>query len=313
MKLPVKKMSLNPQKWLVPVLAVVAVISLTGNILQKMNARLSRPVVTVGDQAVTKYDFQSAQDKASGAAVLRKMVFTDLVRQAATKAGVMPTQKDVDQRIADLAARNPQVTAQAQNADFRDGLLTDIALENLRIQNVVATDAEIQSFYDRNKAAFAIPSQVQTTMVVSQRQSDADRATHLLQTDTKPETIAAQPGLRVAGINGFNVDMSTLPAGVGQEVQQTVLAMKPGEIKTIPVLGKFFFTFKVKSARATTVPALADIRQLVTRQVKLQKAVTPQTELASLYQSNTPTFNVQRYSKFFEDIQNYNTKTASAQ
>ena len=309
------KVPVHPQKLVLPVLITVCVLSLIGNIVQKMNARTNRPVVTVGDQAITKFDYETAQDQASGAPVLRKMVFTDLVRQAAMKAGVMPTQQDVDQRIQDLAARNPQVTAQAQNKDYRDGLLTDLALENIRIKDVVATDAEIQSFYDRNKAAFAIPSQVQTTMVVSGRQADVDRATHLLQQDVKPDTIAAQPGLHVVGINGFSIDMSQLPAAVSQQIQKTVLSMKAGEIKTIPVNDKLFLTFKVKSARPATVPALSDIRPLVTRQVKLQKAVTPQVELAALYAANPPTFQVQRYVQYFKDIQNYNDqkKTASAQ
>lgn len=309
------KVPVNPQKLVLPILIAVCIFSVIANIFQAMNSRKSRPVVTVGDQKISVYDYESAQDQASGAAVLRKMVFTDLVRQAATKAGVMPTQKDVDLRISDLQARNPQVAAQAKDKDFRDGLLTDIALENIRIKDVVATDAEIQSFYNRNKAAFAIPSQVQTTMVVTENQSDADRATHLLQQDVKPETIAAQPGLHVAGVNGFNINMQSLPAAVGQQIQQTVLNMKPGQIKTIPVSAKLFLTFKVKSARATVIPALADIRALVTRQVKLQKAVTPQQELATLYQNNPPTFQVARYAKYFQDIQNYNDqkKTASAE
>jgi hypothetical protein len=312
-------------KFLTPLLAVICVVSLIGNVLIYERFNLRKPIVTVGSDPISVYKYDQAmettpaQQGTLGSATLRKIVFEDLVRQAATKQGLMPTEEDVKDRIAELAVHQPQMAQQAASPAVQEDLKTDIALENLRIQNVTASDAEINAFYNNNKALFTVPSQVQTTMVVSQHQADADKAEHLLQEDVKPETIATQPGLHVAGVNGFNINMQALPPAVSQQIGKTVLSMNANEIKTISIPGGYFLTFKVKNTHPNELQPLSapKVKEQVARQVKLRKAVSPQQELATLYQGNTPVFNVSKYSSFFNDIQQNSArntkKTASAQ
>lgn len=287
-------------------LAMVPTFSL-GQALPVQATEDSQPLVTVGGQTISRGDYLAKLEMAAGKLILTKLVDTLLVRQAAAKAGVMPTEQDVDARIAGLQRSSPQLAAQAQNPatakDFRDDLTTDIALENLRIQGVTASDAEVAAYYAKNKALFTLPSQVQTTMVVSQSAQDAHNAVLYLKEGVEPEVIAEKPGLHVAGINGFNVNMAALPPAVRQQVGQTVLAMKPGEIKTIPVPDavqtQYFLTFKVKSAKPTSIPPLSQIKAQVARQVELQKALSPQQELTALSAANPPIFNDERYQAYF--------------
>ncbi len=311
----------NTKKFAVPLMAVITVAALLSTLLTYLRWAPRRPLVTVGDKVISKYDYQTALDKQAGKTVLNKLVYTALVRQAATKAGVLPTDKDVDARLADLSRRNPQVAAQANDAangpGFRDDLLTDLALENLRVRNVSASDAEVQAFYSSHKAAFTLPSQVQTTMVVTKYRNDSVTAEHLLQQNVSPDVIARQPRLQVAGVNGFNVNMAALPPAVRENVGKTVLAMKTNQVKTLPV-GSFFLTFKVKKSDAASTPPLSQIHDLVARQVKLLKADSPQATIASLYQQSQPKFAVEKYAAFFSDVQQFNAqnrtkKTASAQ
>lgn len=293
------------QKFLTPLVAVIAVVSLIGNVLQKYNARLSRPIVTVGGQPVSKFEYQNALDEQAGKQVLSKLVYSDLVRQAAAKAHVMPTDKEVDARLAQLKARSPQIVP-SQNPDalkrFRQDLGTDIALENLRIKDVTVSDAEVAAYYNRYRATVRRAPQAQFTLIVTGHDVDAQKATRLLQQNASATTIASQPRMSVVGVNGFNIN---LPTPLAQAFRKTLFAMKPGQIKTMPV-GANFLTFKLKSIGLPPVPPLSQVRDEVTRQAKLQKAISPQAELAALYQANPPTFDVPRYQVFFNDIQNYN-------
>ncbi len=308
------------KKFALPIMAVVTVVCFFVALLSYLRWAPSRPLVTVGNQVISKNNYHDALDKQAGKAVLNKLVYTSLVRQAAAKAGVLPTDKDVDARIADLSRRNPQIATQANDPangrSFRDDLLTDLALENLRIHNVSASDSEVQAFYARNKTAFTLPSQVQTTMVVTKYANDATTAEHLLQQNISPDVIARQPRLQVAGVNGFNVNMAALAPAVRANVGKTVLAMKTGQVKTLPVLN-FFLTFKVKKSDAASTPPLAQIHDQVVRQVKLLKADSPQATIAALYQQMQPKFAVEKYAVFFSDVQQFNAqngakKTASA-
>lgn len=301
-------------KFLTPLLAVIAIVSIISNVLiyERFNTR--KPVITVGSQPISRFEYEAATEKASGMPVLKKIVYSDLVLQAAKKAGVMPTKAEVDARLADLEAKSPQVSQQvAANPDTVTDLTTQMALENLQIQGVTASDAEIQAYYNRNKAQFSKPSQVQTTMVISQNKADSGKAEQLLRQNVSPEGIASQPGLRVAGVGGTNVNLGGLAPALRQEIGKTVLSMKVGQIRTVPV-GNFFLTFKAKSTQATEVPPLAKIKDQVARAVKLQKAISPQEEILALYKSNPPVFNNPKYADFFKDVQTAEAqeKTASA-
>lgn len=263
------------------------------------------PVVIVGDQTVTRRDYEEALEREAGKAVLTRIVYAALVRQAAAKSGLMPSDKDVDARIADLARRNPQVQVQAQDPvsgqAFRDNLRTNMALENLRIKNVTASEAEITAFYTANTSAFTLPSQFQTTLVLTQNQADATLAESLLRQGMSPDEIALRRRLHVAGINGFNINMAALPVAVRQDIGQAVSSMKPGQIKTLHE-SNVFFTIYVKSAQPASTPPLSQIHEEVARQVKLQKALSPQAELAALYAANPPKFGDPKYEAYFTDI-----------
>jgi hypothetical protein len=316
-------------KFLTPSLAVIAVIAIAVNVLQYERYSTRKPVVTVGNQAISRYEFEAGLEKQSGAPLLRKLVFEDLVRQAATKEGLMPTEADVDDRIQYLkdhpSLAQPQLVQQLSTPAGRNDLKTDMALENLRIQNATASDAEIVAFYKNPKNAplFNLPAQTQTTMVVSMRQADADKAEHLLSENVQPETIASQPGLKVAGVGGFNINMDALIPADKQMVGKTVLVMKKGDIKSLLVHpisgGQAFLTFKAQGGHGNELQPLSDpkVKDFAARQVKLLKGLSPQQELATLYQSNTPVFNIAKYSSFFNDIQQFSAqnakKTASAQ
>ena len=80
-------------------------------------------------------------------------------------------------------------------AEFRQDLLTNISLENLRIKNIKLTPAELAAYYTEHKGEFALPEQVKTTTVVTRSTMDAATATDLLKQHTPSDVIARQPAL----------------------------------------------------------------------------------------------------------------------
>ncbi len=138
-------------------------------------------------------------------------------------------------------------------------------------------------------------------MVVTRTKTDAAHAESLLRQGMPPDEIALQPRLKVAGVNGFNVNMDSMPPADRQAIGKTVLAMKAGQIQTMPA-GAYFVTFLVKAASESTTPPLAQIHELVARQARLAKAISPQQEIARLYANNPPKFSDPKYQAYFEDL-----------
>lgn len=107
--------------------------------------------------------------------------------------------------------------------------------------------------------------------------------------------------MKVDGQDGFHLDLAALSPATHQAVVSAALAMKPGQIKVIP-LGNIFLTVQCLSRHPGSLPPLPQVRDRVARLVKLQKAPTGSAEISALYRTNTPRFDIDRYAAYFSGI-----------
>ena len=127
--------------------------------------------------SIPRGEYLAELDRTAGQPVLTKMVFTELVSQAAAKAGVTPTPAQIDARIAEMQRRGQ---AAVVTPEQRDGLALAMAVENLRIVGITASNAEIADVYKRNTAQLAQPAQMQSILVATQSAFAAQTAASLL-------------------------------------------------------------------------------------------------------------------------------------
>lgn len=293
------------------VLVVVTTLSLAGNALLYMRYSTSRPLVTVGNEVITRKQYQDRLEQQSGQDVLSKMVFDKLVTQAAARDGVTPTEQEVNAQLADIQRRSPQVLMPytqdpAKMAEFRHDFRSALALENLRIKDVALTPADVAAYYAKNRAKFALPQQVQASTVVTRNAVDSSTAEALLHQKTPLDVLARQPRLMVVGMNGYNPDLGTLPPALKQQINGFIHKAQVGEMKTFQYAapdGTFYMTFRVTSNSHETLPPLTQIRSQVERQARLAHAPAPPVEIARLYQAAKPTFNTEKYASYFDAVQ----------
>ncbi|MBV9850770.1 MAG: hypothetical protein JO250_13940, partial [Armatimonadetes bacterium] len=213
-------------------LVALTAASLTANALLFLRYSTSRPLVTVGSQVISKKQYQDALDYQTQGTVLKKLVLQDLVGQAAAREGVLPTEADVNARIQEIQRRTPQELTAAQQdpgkmAQLKGDLKSDLALDNLRMKDVRVTDAEVADYYSRHKKDFALPAQMQTSIVVAENGVDAAQAVTLLRQRIGMDVIARQPRLHVVGMNGYTVNMQALPPALSRRISGVVFRMKP--------------------------------------------------------------------------------------
>jgi hypothetical protein len=217
-------------------LIALTALSLTANVLMYFRYSSGRPLVTVGSQVITKKDYQDALDYQTHGVVLQKMVLADLVTQAARKANMMPTEADVEAQISTMRRQNPQELAAADQdparmTDLQKDVQTQLALVNLQTQGISVSDTELNACYQLHKSAFRVPSQVQTTMVVTQDPVDAAQAAALLRQGIALDVIDRQPRLRVVGMHGFGLSVQSLPPAANAKLTAAVFQMKPGDVR----------------------------------------------------------------------------------
>lgn len=294
----------------VRLLAVIAVLSLIANVFLYFRYSTSRPIVTLGSQAISRKQFQDVLESQAGQPVLSKLVFESLVTQAAAKAGLTPTAQDVQARIDAIQRRAPQVLTPysadpVKMAQFRHDLGTSIALENLRMQGVTISPAALSAYYAAHKAEFGLPEQWKTTTVVAENPVDAQTAADALRQGSPPDVVARQPRLRVVGVGGYNPNIQTAVApAVYQQINSFLKSAKVGDVKIFPA-GTYSVIFRLTQKSPGTVPPLPQIKDQVERAARLAQAPGQDAELAKLYQAANPSFTSDKYAAYFTSAQQY--------
>lgn len=275
----------------------LAAVSLLANVVLFMRWSPSRALLSVGSHTVSKRDYEANLDAAAGKAVLNRMVVAELISQAAARAGVTPTAADIDARIA-LLRRQGALPPQPA-ADLRDSVGQNLALENLRMQGISVSDADIAAEYAKHPDKFRLPAQMSATLVVASSPDKTAQAVHLLGTGVTPSAIAAVPGLQVDGINGFALPSGALSPGL----RQAILGLRDGSVKVFGSRGSgVSLVARANSHTPGALPPLPQVRDLVAREIKLQKAPTAPAELLTLYAANKPVFDMTNYQPYLGEL-----------
>lgn len=292
-------------------MGAVAIASLSGVALMYFRFTPARPLVTIGKHVIQRREFQEKLEGAAGQAVLSKIVFSDLVRQAAVKAGEMPTATQIDARLADMQRHGQTLPTGEALSTLREDASIDMAMENLRIAGITVTPAEIAQVYSRNKAQLTEPAQVQSILVVAPSSFGAQTATSLLSQGKTAAQMAAVPEMHVDGENNFHINLASLPLPLHKKIVQTALDMKAGQVATVPV-GSGFLIIKCLQKTPAHLPSLPEIQEKLTRAMKLQKAPSTSVEMAKLYSANKPSFDMDRYAAYFSSIERAEVAAAGA-
>jgi parvulin-like peptidyl-prolyl isomerase len=156
-------------------------------------------VATVNGTAITKAEYDKTYDEMRQALgldkmpqqqremlsdtvqqmVLNKLIYHALVFGAAEKAGVKVSDQEIQQYKQDKIFKNPALKEQFQafltqnkmsEADFdkmvREQLLLNKFTEAKGGKDVQISDAEVKSFYDKNKDQFKVPERIQASHIL---------------------------------------------------------------------------------------------------------------------------------------------------
>ena len=289
----------------------LAVLAVVAAVVIFFRFSTTRPLVTVGSRTISKREYQAVLDQQAGKKVLGDMVYGELIRQAAAKTNLLPAAAEVDARMALIGQHNPQA-AQASVASlglpgFREQVTTTLALENLRMQGLSASPAEIARFYAAHQIGFRQQGHSEVALIQTGSPTDAQTAAQLLRQGVDPRVIAKQPSFHLNGYNGFSLD-TRQPAA--QEALKSVTSMKAGDVQTHP-FGKQFLTVKMMSQKAARVQPLSEVQPQVSRLVRLEKAPPADVVVARLYKANPPVFALDKYVAYFDDVNKINAHPAA--
>lgn len=307
------------KKVLISLLCLIALGSLGANayLYQKYSTR--RPILKFADGAgVSVKEFRDELEFRHGRQVLRKMTLAKIVRDAAKKAGALPTEADIDARIAELEKSSPEAiqTAKATSGgaeDVRNDLSVELALENIGIQNVKVSESEVRKFYQAHPELFKLPRQSRVSFIVADTAVDAGAAAKMLvHPETTEAMLAMESGLHVVGLNGFQPNLDALPAEMKHRLRQTALGLAPGKVAQLE-LGQTHVVLRGEKQQPAGVMPFDAAKSRAARLARLLKARPRDETLANLFEKANVTFEMD-YREWFRDLtdrERPETQTAS--
>ena len=206
----------------------------------------------------------------------------------AEEQNVSISDAEVERQFA-LTKRQSFPTDKAYQRFLRtSGMSSDDALERVRVQALAAkltrkiqssaapvTDAQIQSFYQRNRAQFAVPERRDVQLILTRSEAQANAAKSAVQGGTSWAAAARQYSTDAASKATGGVLRGISRGQQDRAFDQAAFTARKGEIVG-PVRGQFgWYVVRVTNVVAARQTSLADaraqIRAVITQQGQQEK------------------------------------------
>lgn len=237
-------------------------------------------VATVNGVNISKDRLYDELVLAGGAATLDNLITQELIAQEAKAASVTVSDADVTAEI-DLIKKSfgsdEEFNATlAQYGMTLETLQKDTKV-NLTIRKILepqtdVTDAEIQQFYDENKASLGTPEQVQASHILVATKEEADAILAELKQGADFATLAKEkstdPGSKDKGGDlGFFGKGAMVP-----EFEEAAFALKVNELSGVVQTEHGFHIIKKTAEKAAVVPTFEEKKEEIRKQLVATEA-----------------------------------------
>lgn len=219
-------------------IVVVLIVSLFGNFVMYMKWSGKRPIFTVNGQPVSKRDFQNYVEMRAGPQAKVDMVQELLVRQAAQKEGVTPSDKEINDLIDEQKEKDWQF---AQQLATKPGALMDanrmifmgLAKQRLLTKGITVTPEQIQEEYKSHPFAYDAPNKARVELAVILDGSRTNDVKELLQKPVNPTVIMQQLSRKAVVFLG-DQNKLTITQPFGTQQNAAIFKMKPNDVIVLP-------------------------------------------------------------------------------
>ena len=221
-------------------LVVVALIgSLIFNVVAIAKLR-KRPIITVNDAKITQKDLDNYLERRDGQQVKAEMVNKTLIEGAAQKAGVMPTEQEVEDAYKQKIEIDWQFAFKAQRYPFtiqaaKDAIRLEMASRGLLYKEAKVTDDDIKKEYDSRPAFYDNPDKARASLALVLKEGDVAEIKGLMEKGTQPSVIMTSKSKQVVFLGNDYVFtfLRQFGAKTSNQLTDSVFNLKKGQVLQI--------------------------------------------------------------------------------
>jgi hypothetical protein len=201
---------------LVGALALASVCTGSGYWLATRHQKADSVLVTVNAVPITQQDLNARLATNDGLTTMRTLVQEQLMLQFAKKMGVSPREAAVEARYnqLELSSGNPQLSPTAEK-QIKMEIRLKMCQDAIVSKDVTVTQADIDKYYKDQTdpknpdAQFYTPARMTIEFIITDTQSDIEKAMHELSINVPFDTVAGTYNVRQFGdANGSQVTIA---------------------------------------------------------------------------------------------------------
>lgn len=278
-------------------------------------------IATVNGEAISCGDFASQMNARVGREVLQNMIEQDIILQWAEKAGVPPTDAQVDKQIQiqkDEGQYDEQVKALGEEM-LKQELTKMVARVNLAKKYVKITDAEVAQGYESMKPRFVRGPRKYVAVIINADKAKLEKADKEIKDGKDFDEVAKKysdrrvsprPPLKIWVAEG----QQGMPPALLKAAKDTAVDKTSGVVELSQPMGPSTnILIKVLDSQPAINKKLADVREEVKDTVALQKSQYDpdfSKKLNEKMKAAKVEINIPRYEDLTEQFKNPPEPTA---
>jgi hypothetical protein len=280
-------------KFTTPLLVILLVASVIGNVMLYKRASGGRVEVSINDKPITKRNLEMYLADRFKVEALAQLTRNELARQAAKQAGVPADDKEITETIQLMKETQPKQALlfdriPTKEFDAKQELEYQLNMLNIAVKDVKATDDEIKEHFEANPGKWDKPTKMHMKVMVCDSAATAQKTAALMKDVDDMSVVQSQidpkrTTANLVGIDGSMVALRAFSKAPTDPVGKEVDGMKEGEVKVLqPQPGQFMVIKRGKTEQGKAV-TLDEVKAKVERDFKRTRAIPAQEVLAKLW------------------------------
>jgi hypothetical protein len=250
-------------------------------------------VATVNGTSIGRNELHSLLEATGGEAAVRELVLRQLVMQELKKQGLTITDEEVEKGLKEAAAKQTGPSAEElqraistpgpRQEYFRNQVRTDIALNRIITKDVKVDDAQLKTWFEKNKARYGTPAQVKLGLLLASTKVRADTMAAQLKSGTKTfaQLVQEQKNAQDPVAQGSVAEMpefmaveslSQFSPAVATQIKNLKPNQNTGAMLLTPGGGQQIFGIvRLASRQEATRPDFAAMRETAEQDYKLEQ------------------------------------------
>lgn len=236
-------------------------------------------VATVGKDSISREEWLNEMEARYGKDTLRELIDRKVISQMAKKYKITVPQADVERelRMFQTAYGGLSSNKSEDLGRWKNQIELSLLLEEILTKDAVVSDAEMKSYYEKNKTLYDVPAAYHLSHIVVKTKEEADQAIKELEGGSGFETLARERSEDefTAGEGG---DIGFIQAGDERfpgEYAVTAQKLDEGQWSKPVKIGEGYAIIKLHDKMPEKKYSFKEVKDEIRRQIALAQLGTP--------------------------------------